>query len=349
MDVRAIAVMIGLANIALAAVLILAARVGPKYAGPSWWACAQATIALGLVLRNLGGESFLSMLAIPASLTMLAGGTGCLYVGLLRFFGRRVRKLPLVASLLLFFAWCAWFTFGANLIHIRGDALYLSDVVILYLCAYVAWRHGRGAVRASAHLLAGVFFVMSIVYLGLLVDSIAKGASTKPLFEVDPALLLAYAVTLVGTILWTFGFVLMVSQKLQGELAQEAANLETVFATSPDAAVLTRMVDGQIINVNVGFTELTGYTREEAVSNSTVGLGIWVNQAERERLLAEVARHGSLQGVQRTHAAQRRGVDGLSRHCEQAETRGRTILVQCHSRCLRTAAHGSRSAAPGHH
>lgn len=311
MDVKTLAALLGLANIVLAVILIIAARLGPRYQGTLWWACGQAFIAMGLVLRNLGGDSLVSMLVIPVSLTMLAGGTGCLYVGLLRFFGRRERKMLLVVLIILYFVWCAWFTFGANLIHLRGDALYLADVVILPLCAYVAWRHGRGAVRASAILLACVFVVMTFVYLGLLVDSIAKGTSTKPLFQVDSGLVVAYAATLVGSMLWTFGFVLMVSQKLQGELAQEAANLETVFATSPDAAALTRMVDGRIVNVNVGFTQISGYTREEALSNSTVGLGIWANPTERERVLAQVARHGSC----KEFSAHLRRKDGVVLDC----------------------------------
>lgn len=310
-DVKTTAVLLGLANVVLAAILFLAARLGPRYAGTLWWAWGQALIAGGLLLRNLGGPSPLGKFAITVSLTLLATGTCGLYVGLLRFFGRRERKLPLIVMLVAFFAWSAYFSFAANLIHIRGDALYAVDVVVLPLCAWVAWRHGRGAVRASSVLLAAVFSVMAIVYLALLVASIAKGTSTDPLFKANAPLVLAYASTLVGSMLWTFGFVLMVNQKLQGEWAQEAANLATVFATSPDAAALTRMVDGKIIDVNVGFTETSGYSREEALANSSIGLGLWVDSTERERLLSELAKHESC----KEFSAQMRRKDGTVMDC----------------------------------
>lgn len=54
------------------------------------------------------------------------------------------------------------------------------------------------------------------------------------------------------------------------------------FQASPDAIVIARLDDGGIIDVNEGFSRLSGYTRTEALNNSTVGLGLWDNPMDRD-------------------------------------------------------------------
>jgi PAS domain S-box-containing protein len=55
----------------------------------------------------------------------------------------------------------------------------------------------------------------------------------------------------------------------------------TIFQTHPDAFAITNPVDGTIIDINEGFTHLTGYTSEEALGNSTIGVGVWLDPNDR--------------------------------------------------------------------
>jgi PAS domain S-box-containing protein len=54
------------------------------------------------------------------------------------------------------------------------------------------------------------------------------------------------------------------------------------FQASPDAIIISRASDGCIVDINEGFVRLSGYTREEALNNSTVGLGLWEDPRDRD-------------------------------------------------------------------
>lgn len=57
------------------------------------------------------------------------------------------------------------------------------------------------------------------------------------------------------------------------------------FITSPDSININRMSDGMYININNGFTELTGYTKEDVIGKTSHEIDIWANPADREHLV----------------------------------------------------------------
>ena len=76
------------------------------------------------------------------------------------------------------------------------------------------------------------------------------------------------------------------------------------FAESPEALVLTRHADGLIIDVNREWLLLSGYTREEAIGHTVVGIGHWADSAVREQALAPLATQGRLRNLEVTLARQ---------------------------------------------
>jgi PAS domain S-box-containing protein len=57
------------------------------------------------------------------------------------------------------------------------------------------------------------------------------------------------------------------------------------FRISPYAFVIANMEDGKIVEVNNAFTTVSGYSREEALMNSTLDLKIWVCEEDRQRMV----------------------------------------------------------------
>jgi len=64
------------------------------------------------------------------------------------------------------------------------------------------------------------------------------------------------------------------------------------FMTGLDAMYLTRLHGGQLIDVNDKFTELWGYSREEALGKTALELGLFAKPEERGRMLAELEANG---------------------------------------------------------
>jgi PAS domain S-box-containing protein len=57
------------------------------------------------------------------------------------------------------------------------------------------------------------------------------------------------------------------------------------FQASPMGIGLSRLSDGTIIDVNESWTQLTGYTREEAIGQRGMTLNLWATSADRARVI----------------------------------------------------------------
>jgi PAS domain S-box-containing protein len=96
----------------------------------------------------------------------------------------------------------------------------------------------------------------------------------------------------VGSILWSFGFIIMVNQRLNAENLEEKQKLQMVFNMSPDAKSITRLSDGALVDVNVGFLAMTGYAREEILGSSILDTAIWDHAADLQSFRAELNERG---------------------------------------------------------
>lgn len=63
------------------------------------------------------------------------------------------------------------------------------------------------------------------------------------------------------------------------------------FQTSLDAININRMNDGVYINVNDAFLNILGFARDEVIGRSSLGLNIWVDTSERQRLIETLKRN----------------------------------------------------------
>ncbi len=83
--------------------------------------------------------------------------------------------------------------------------------------------------------------------------------------------------------------ILLASQVADRERAEAALKesellFRTIFETSPDAIMLSRMADNVIVDVNRGFTELTGYEKDEVVGKTPGDIPCWKDFNIRDAL-----------------------------------------------------------------
>lgn len=71
-------------------------------------------------------------------------------------------------------------------------------------------------------------------------------------------------------------------KKTEEELVQSEEKFSKVFETSPYAITITNVEDGNFIDVNYAYVSLSGFTRKEALANSSIGLKMWVNEKDRQ-------------------------------------------------------------------
>lgn len=75
-------------------------------------------------------------------------------------------------------------------------------------------------------------------------------------------------------------------------LHESEEKFRIAFKTSPDALNINRLSDGMYIDINEGFTQLTGYTWEDIKGKTSLEINIWVDVSDRQRLISELRKNG---------------------------------------------------------
>ncbi len=79
-----------------------------------------------------------------------------------------------------------------------------------------------------------------------------------------------------------------IAERKQAEeaLRESEERFAKAFRTSPDGLVISRLADGVILEVNDSFAALSGYDHDEMIGISTLDLDLYVDPADRQRMLA---------------------------------------------------------------
>jgi PAS domain S-box-containing protein len=242
---------------------------------------------------------------------MVIGGTILLFAGLEHFVGKRGTQIHNVVLLVIFASVHTWFT----IIHPSLDARnIIFSLGILAICSQCAWLLLR---RVDADMLpitrhTGIIFaaygLASVIriYVDLVMPNDENFFHSS---VYDTFLVMMYQMLFIAL---TFSLSLAVNRRLVASLESDIVERKQAglaltlseekffkaFNSSPDAIIITRVRDGQVLEVNEGFTRMTGYSQQEALSNSVITLGFWTTPQERDMLLAELHVSQRVHGIE---------------------------------------------------
>jgi PAS domain S-box-containing protein len=295
-EVRTLAVVSSVLFLVQFVAILVQYRVSRNCPGMGLWLLGSALMAMGGTLVPLVAVRSTQALA-PAFMPLFVLGYVFIYLGLAAFTQVAVKRVRVACLYGIYVA-----IYGFCLVVVDdpwGRALALSGIMaivsllIVRCLAVGAWRQ----IGVSAHFTTGIFLLyggFSLFRFGraLVAPVITAAGFMAPLYA------LGYLVPVVTSTLWTFGFILMVNQRLQKDLQEEKETLRKVFNIGPDAASITRMEDGVIIDVNLGFLQMSGYAREEVVGRAVNSFGIWQSQADRALFLNSLRETGTCNNLE---------------------------------------------------
>jgi len=82
-------------------------------------------------------------------------------------------------------------------------------------------------------------------------------------------------------------------QRTERTLRESEEKFSLAFDAGPDSININRLEDGLYVNVNKGFTEITGFTREDAIGRTSQEIEIWHDPTDRMRLLEDLKKNGN--------------------------------------------------------
>jgi PAS domain S-box-containing protein len=80
-------------------------------------------------------------------------------------------------------------------------------------------------------------------------------------------------------------------------LRESEQRFRTVFHTSPDAVNINRL-NGEFVEVNEGFSMLTGYSRPDVLGKSSKEIRIWAVSKDRKKIISELNKYGYADNIE---------------------------------------------------
>lgn len=77
-------------------------------------------------------------------------------------------------------------------------------------------------------------------------------------------------------------------KKAENALRESEDKYSKAFQTAPYSISITSVNDGRFIDINNAFTTISGYSKEDVLSDSTIGLNLWVNLDDRVRVVTKL-------------------------------------------------------------
>ncbi|MFA7124095.1 MAG: PAS domain S-box protein [Candidatus Delongbacteria bacterium] len=260
-----------------------------------WWFLWSALLNISFVLVLLRDTSsiFLRNLVIIMQNVLMTASAAALYLGTVKFFGRKVHYYKHITAISLLAFVYIFFTFA------HYDPYYRSMMTNFYLAFYTLLpayylfnkqrykRYSIIPVLISAFLTLGIVLVLRAGYIA------SDLLHPENMFIDHPLNYFSYLVLLATSVIFTFSFVVLLNERLSEKINETKNHFELLFSLSPDDIAITRLSDGLIVNINESYSKITGYSKSEAIGRKTTDIDLWAEPDQRKKFVKEIEEKGS--------------------------------------------------------
>ena len=276
-------------------ILLLWHQSRKRFAGTGFWVSdfAFQTAALFLIILRGSLPDWMSMVL---SNTLVIGGAILGYMGLGRFVGKKISQVHNYVLLAAFACVHAYFALVQPNLAARNLNLAAGLLIICFQCMWFSVYRVEPGLRRLTFGVGLVFGGYCLVSLARIVGFFTVTRAASDYFQsgaFESLILISYQVLFI---LLTYSLVLMANKRLLLEVKTQEEKFAKAFHSSPYAITLTRLSDGQIIEVNDGFLNITGYQYAEAIGKSTVDLHLWDREEDRVAAVNELSKSGKVRG-----------------------------------------------------
>lgn len=271
-------------------------RVNRTYRGIGSWLIGASLMALGFILMPMVAVKPLEFIARIAN-PLLVLGHIFLYRGIKKFFDKKCQKWIPISIFIVFSMYYYYYMYMNNNVYARTIVISIAIATISFMMAYELFLKKDKFIAVTANFTAAVFFVYGCFYTIHIfrVSMVPSGGAYNDHVSI---LISAFFISIVISNLWTFGFIMMVNQRLNIENKLEKEKLQFIFNTNIDAQLITQLEDGLVVDVNDEFCKLSGYAKEEIIGTSLPKRSFWHNIADRQLFISELNDKGICENIE---------------------------------------------------
>lgn len=116
-------------------------------------------------------------------------------------------------------------------------------------------------------------------------------------------------------------------KRVEQSLRESEEKFSKAFRASPDGLAISELETGRYLEVNEGYCQLFGFPRDEMLGQTSVGLGLWIDLADRERLVASLRQEGQVRGLEARMRSRQGEVRSIAISAETIEFQQKPCLV----------------------
>ena len=262
-----------------------------EYKGLGWWLIYTATALMGFIFMIARQIRSIEQIAIFGQNVLFIMSAFFIYIGLMRFFGKRERLSLMVIIFFSFVIPFTYFVFYRDNIQIRTILIWTTVFIIAILTAYDLQKYKTKSLEIATNICIAAF-VGHALYSGSKVILMLTGSMVKAVDSQEFINISSYVELLIISIFWTYALILMINHRLTAEMKLAKDHFEVIFNTTPDTIIITGVADGFITSVNHKFSEVTDYSSEEALGKTVFDLNLWNNLEERKVFVTTVQKQG---------------------------------------------------------
>ncbi len=296
-DIRTLVIIITVSSLLQVIALFLQYRVNKTTPGIGWWLLGFTSMAIGYGFLFLRDIVPIRLITIIFANALVLSGLIFIYIGILRFLNKKENRSIVIFIFTVFILSFFYYTYFDNNITLRTVIIYSALAAISLFTAQILLFNKAYLVTTALYfntalfLINGCYFAFRAVFT-LTVDPVSG------LFNSTVVQTVSFLFLFVQGILLTFGLIIMVNERLNAENREARENLELIFNTIPDAVLVTRWTEDYSVDLNEGFTALTGYTRAEVIGKSSRDINIWKNPAERQQFVTSLKEKGFCENLE---------------------------------------------------
>jgi PAS domain S-box-containing protein len=290
LDIRTLFLVLGITHMIQAIVFYRQYKINKTHQGVGWWLMWSIVEIAGFAAILLRGIPSIYLLTLIIQNFCIFLGTVFIYIGVMRFLGKEVNSKIIFSVSTVFIIAIAYFVYVDNSAFMRTVIFHSAIAGTSLWTAYVLFVHKMPSITASANFNAVVFLVHG-AFFTYRTGMILTGAPVDDIFRPTLHNYLPVMDALIVGLLCTYGFIIMLNQRLDAERkeAYEALRESELFNRGlvenlPDY-IIVYGTDGNILYVNPAAEMALGYNEKEVGGTSVLS---YIAEEHRDKVVSKM-------------------------------------------------------------